>query len=213
MTFICDLGSGNTCKNNPNTVKEMIDALAEVDPRRKVILKWQLFTEAWVCGNNIPLDHIRFRYAYDYATKLGFKTTASVFDKESLVFLLSFDIPFVKIANRPDLYWLIGEVPRKIPIITSLDTFNLGNIHITDWDRMISCISKYPCDKKEYEINFSCPDLQRGISDHTTNWELFKKYHPQVYECHFKLSNSTGADAGDFARTPEQIKEIYEEID
>ena len=111
---ILDMGSGNTSKNDINIIKKMIDALAEVDPERKFIIKYQLFKDA---PPNIPLEQGKFSFAHGYATGKGYKTTASVFDIESLNFLLQFDPCFVKIANRPDLYWLIGEVPRKIPII------------------------------------------------------------------------------------------------
>jgi len=204
--FICDFGSGNTCKNNMDTIERMIDALAKVDPERKIIIKWQLFNEA---GDNEPLQHFAFSFAYNYAKGKGFKTTASVFDKESLDHLLLYDdIPFVKIANRPDLYWLIGEVPRKIPVIVSKQS--VCNTHGTTYS--MCCISKYPCTKEDYQSHFSYLHLGNGISDHTANWDLFKQFKPEVYECHFKLSGSSGLDAGDFARTPEQIKEIYEEI-
>jgi hypothetical protein len=47
-----------------------------------------------------------------------------------------------------------------------------------------------------------------AISDHTTSWDLFNKYNPEIIEWHYKLSDSIGLDAGDFARTPEQLKEV-----
>ena len=46
------------------------------------------------------------------------------------------------------------------------------------------------------------------ISDHTTDFQLYNKYKPKIYECHYKLEDSTGLDAGEFARTPEQLAEI-----
>ena len=58
---------------------------------------------------------------------------------------------------------------------------------------------------KEYESKFG-DKLHDGISDHTTNFDLFNKYQPKVYEFHFKLDGMTGLDAGDFARTPDQIR-------
>lgn len=203
--FILDFGSGNTCQNNYATIFRMIKSLSDIDPERKFIIKWQLFKKA---GENISLLPEMFSYAYQMAKDLGFKTTASVFDLESLHFLLQHDIPFVKIANRPDLYWLIGEVPRKIPIVVS----RYSNEY---WDENIyslHCISKYPSLKTEYESEYFLDQLKEGISDHTTNWDLFRKYKPETYEAHFKLPDSTGPDAGPFARTPEQLKEIYNEI-
>ena len=82
---------------------------------------------------------------------------------------------------------------------------NIGDPVMYDF---MCCVSKYPANTIDYENNLiSC--LRHGISDHTTDWNLFLKYHPEIYEFHFKLSDSTGLDAGEFARTPEQITEVY----
>lgn len=210
---ILDMGSGNTCKNNPDTILRMIKILSIIDPKKKFILKWQLFKKA---GDNIPLLPSVFSYAYNIAMDYGFETTASVFDIKSLNYLLQFDIPFVKIANRPDLYWLIGEVPRKIEIVLSyksshaLDKYD--DIENEEINYLLCCISKYPAKLGSYEKKFNKSCLKRGISDHTIDWQLFRKYKPKIYEYHFKLPDSTGPDAGEFARTPEQISEIYEEL-
>ena len=212
---ILDFSSGNTCQNDLAIIRKMIDSLAEVDPERKFIIKWQLFKEA---GKNIPLHIGAFNYAYEYAKKLRYKTTASVFDIQSLEDLFLYLNPcFVKIANRPDLYWLIGEVPRKIPVIVSTSRGNDLPLSIFDpeyiiHDHILQCISEYPTDIKKYENEFYEEELKTGISDHTTNWDLYLKYRPRIYECHFKLEDSTGLDAGEFARTPKQISEIYEEL-
>ena len=202
--IILDFGSGNTCKNDLNYVKRMIDELKAVDTgKHEIVIKWQLFHEA---GDNTPLWLSMFSFAYEYAKGNGYKTTASVFDMPSLRYLLLFDIPFVKIANRPDLYWLAGEVPRKMPIIYSVSSgymYELG-----DFEQMLGCVSKYPATLADYEKEFTKILLMDGISDHTTNFQLYHKYKPEIYECHYKLEDSTGLDSGDFARTPEQLKEI-----
>ena len=209
------MSSGNICKNNPDTILRMIKILSIIDPKRKFILKWQLFKKA---GDNIPLLPSVFSYAYNIAMDYGFKTTASVFDIESLNFLLQFDIPFVKLANRPDLYWLIGEVPRKIPVIISRRNDKDYMIYIKNKkdslyvDEVMCCISEYPAKIVNYEKGFAEDFLRNGISDHTVDFSMYLKYRPQIYECHFKLPDSTGLDAGEFARTPEQISEIYEEL-
>jgi hypothetical protein len=78
-----------------------------------------------------------FEYAYYYARDKGYKTTASVFDEFSLYCLLKYNIPFVKIANRPDLYWLAGEVPRKIPVYMSGDMTFYSNFK---WSLTLNCM-------------------------------------------------------------------------
>ena len=70
------------------------------------------------------------------------------------------------------------------------------------------CVSEYPASKEDYIEIFPESFLELGISDHTIDWELFETYKPAIYECHYKLPDSTGLDAGPFARTPQQLKEI-----
>jgi sialic acid synthase SpsE len=204
VMIILDFSSGNTCKNDIKYIERMIDELKAVDTgKHEVVIKWQLFQEV---GENIPLKTYQFHHAYKYAALCGYKTTASVFDKFSLDFLLDYKVPFVKIANRPDLYWLAGEVPRKIPVIRS--TRWGGEVTVTDTEVVLCCISEYPAETLDYIANFTPEALSYGISDHTTTFELYNKYTPEIYECHYKLSDSTGLDAGPFARTPEQLAEI-----
>lgn len=199
--------SANTHKNSMNYVKRMIDELVKVDSRKhEVVIKHQLFTEA---GDNIPLQLSVFDYAYWYAEQQGYQTTASVFDLDSMKYLLCYDVPFVKIANRPDLYWLAGEVPRKIHLVISTDKRYDYNLY--ESVSMLHCISEYPATAEQYEREFldeQAKYLSMGISDHTTDFTLYHKYNPDIYECHYKLSDSTGLDAGSFSRTPAQLAEI-----
>jgi hypothetical protein len=203
--------SANTHENNWDYLKRMLDELKAVDSgKHEIVIKHQLFKEA---GDNIPLDYGIFEVAYLYAKeKLGYKTTSSVFDIESLKYLLQFDVPFIKIANNRKLDYLIGEIPRKIPVYVSVsDSCYLENPYDDGKDSLFvhfACVSKYPADIKSYGDNFTSPHLRMNISDHTTNWELFNKYKPKRYECHYKLPDSTGLDAGEFARTPTELAEI-----
>lgn len=205
--IILDFGSGNTCRNDQNIITKMINELAEIDKKRKCIIKWQLFQNE---GKNIPLSFLKFKFAYKYAAKLGFKTTASVFDLENLNLLLQYfkeEISFIKIANRPDLYWLINEIPRKIKVIISHSSLYIPNKKDFNIE-YLCCISKYSATMEEYEQIHDIKYLKKGISDHTINWDLYNKYKPKIYECHYKLKDSIGLDAGKFAKTSKQLKEI-----
>jgi sialic acid synthase SpsE len=208
--IVLDFGSGNTCQNDKRIVKHMIDALKAVDTgKHEIIIKWQLFKEA---GQNIPLRHDVFDYAYYYAVTKEYKTTSSVFDRESLDFLLQYPIPFVKIANRRDLDWLISWVPRRIPVYVSGDNANIVPFEDTGDEytksiKYMACISKYPAGIQDYEnTNWNLKTV--GVSDHTVGLNLFKKYQPGIWEKHYKLLGSTGLDAGEFAITPEELREI-----
>jgi sialic acid synthase SpsE len=198
--------SANTHKNNWNYLKRMLDELNAVDTgKHAVVIKHQLFKKA---GDNIPLKHGLFDAAYRHAEKLGYRTTSSVFDSESLEFLLKYKIPFVKIANNRSLDYLIKEVPRGIPVIVSVDDHKLVGEFDYEPDTHMFCVSNYPATIKDYEDRFSAFYLYQAISDHTTNFDLYKKHNPQIIEWHYKLEDSTGLDAGAFARTPEQLREV-----
>ncbi|MFA5130462.1 MAG: N-acetylneuraminate synthase family protein [Patescibacteria group bacterium] len=207
--IILDFGSGNTCRNDVYAISDMIAALAKVDSRRhghKIVIKWQLFEKA---GDNIPLDRDNFWTFYQSAKESGYETTASVFDIPSLKFLLQFnDLPFIKIANRRDLDYLIGLIPRQIPAIISVGPGTMTNMPYRENVKELFCVSKYPASIEDYEPYMHRINGLSGISDHTTDFELWNIYKPEIIEWHYKLSHQTGLDAGPFARTPEQLIEI-----
>ena len=217
--IILDFGSGNTCKNKISEIERMVNGLDILSHkfRENIVIKWQLFYNA---GGNIPLKPKVFESAVHYALVKGYKSTASVFDRDSLLTLLkvsAFDIPFVKIANNIDLHYLQEDVPRKTPVFQSVSKLEDCFSYRQDTNKIhLCCVSKYPAGIGEYEKSFGISKLKStsnvnipwGISDHTTNWDLYKEYRPHTYECHYKLPDSTGLDAGEFARTPEQLLEL-----
>lgn len=225
--IILDFGSGNTCKNDKAYIKRMYDELKAVDTgKHNIVVKWQLFEKA---GDNIPLLPEIFDYAYRYGTSLGYKVTSSVFDKNSLDFLLEYDVPFVKIANNRAFDYIIGEIPRKIPIYISAGNCSEYELLCQklnmNKDAILLCVSQYPTNTERYEMIFgygSFPDLllqdspknklyewpRLALSDHTTNFGLWYRYQPEIIEWHYGLSDSTGLDAGPFMKTPEMLREV-----
>lgn len=247
---ILDMSSGNTCRNDKAIVKQMIDAIKAIDTgKHEIILKWQLSLPD---GINIPLEHDVFGYAYKYGNEQGYKTTSSVADLESLKFLLQYDIPFVKLPNDRKLDYLLDYIPRGIKVYISIgpddietdDVDYLKDYGIVDKNMVfLSCISKYPAAKEDYgyqeekdyySMKYGFYLYYQGLSDHTTNWDLYnatkhhyflqaytwfndiserekwaeKNINKRIFEWHFKLDNSTGLDAGPFARTPDVLAEI-----
>lgn len=197
--WIIDMGSGNSCKNDPAIVKAMIDSLAGV-PRHKIVLKWQLFKTSKI---NTPLDREVFRYAYEYARGLGFVTTSSVADWESLDFLNQFDVPFVKIPCRPDLYPLVMDSSLKF-IVSVKDHETLSRARLVYRVTPLACVREYPADSGKYLQEFGVNGMI-GLSDHTVGWRLYDLTKPLIYECHLKLHDTTGPDAGPWARYPDEI--------
>jgi sialic acid synthase SpsE len=201
--------SANTFKNDEAYYKRMVNELSAVDTRKhEVILKWQLFEES---ETNIAADTLLFYKMIRWAWVMyGYKTTASVFDKQSLNELMfsecvavdNYKLPFIKIANNRKYDWLIGEIPRKYKVYKSVD--NYWDWQKDDWDGntiYLWCVSEYPAPMEDY------PEVEY-LSDHTVGLELFHRNEPVIWEKHYKLPDSTGLDAGDFAITPEGLKEI-----
>jgi sialic acid synthase SpsE len=201
--IILDFGSGNTCKNSKPYIKKMYDKLKEIDNNKhEIIVKWQLFEKA---GNNIPLSKQSFDYAYHYGKDLGYQVTSSIFDRHSLDFLMTYEVPFIKIANNRRLDHLIKYIPEEIMLYISSD-LPLYIDRRKETYKHLWCISKYPALFEEYE-RFK---LSQGcyLSDHTICFGLFYKYNPNIIEWHYKLENSKGLDAGEFARTPKQLMDV-----
>lgn len=202
--------SANTHRNDEKYYERMINELAAVDTHKhEVILKWQLFEYA---GDNERATIYTFKdmacWAWD---KHRYKTTASVFDIESLEALLyadanrlPYELPFIKIANRRELDWLVGEIPRKYKIYKSVgDMFQYDN-EMFNFRLAIPlyCVSEYPAPVRKY------PDYVKTISDHTVGLNLWLRNRPHIWEKHYKLSDSSGLDAGDFAITPNELRDI-----
>ena len=196
--IILDFGSGNGCGNEKKNIRKLIDSVEGFD----CVIKWQLFTSA---PPNIPLRYDLFTYAYDYAERKGLRTTASVFDPESLEFLQTFETPFIKIANRADLYYLARGIdsPLVISYPASAEMGKRKNI------TPLCCVSNYPAKIATYEKRFPSSWLSVGISDHTVGLDLYHKYMPEVWEKHYVIEhNFTDPDAKGHSITPMDLGEI-----
>jgi hypothetical protein len=211
-TIIVELGSGETCLNDRAIIRRMIDSITALDNcTHDIVFKMQLLAK--IPRESPPdlklLTHQSFDYAYKYATQQGYQMTASVFDMESLDFLMQYAIPFVKIAARRSKYWLIGKVPRCIPVYVSVsspaDMYWLCREYFNC--KALCCVPKYPATSTEYETEFGY-NLSLGISDHSENMRLFEEYHPLIYERHLRMKDSTGYDAGPHASLPEEFEAI-----
>jgi sialic acid synthase SpsE len=211
MRLILDVGSGASLPDAA-TARRFVDEVAKRDGHKhEIILKAQLFVDA---PPNIPLDWAVFEELYVYARDKGYHCTSSVFDTRSLAFLLGYKIPFVKLACRPDLYWLAGEVPRKVPVYVSDANADhgFGGHGYEKWvnedngkDIVLECVRRYPSPLPYYR-RFP---YHFHVSDHTVGWGFLHSV-PQVYiwEKHLRLPDSTGPDAGPWSVTPDELAEV-----
>lgn len=207
--IVLDFGSGETCKNDITYIQRMIDELADIDSHQnEVFIKWQLFKQI---PPLMPLSRASYLYAKEYAEKKGYETFASVFDADSLDFLSTTHPPYIKIACRPHLYWLIAHAMDYRPTIVSVgsvvDYNDLIGRYGGDYLHLLCCVAEYPANVTLYENLFSGL-LHYGLSDHTSDLQLYKKYKPEVWERHYCLPDSEGPDSGSFAIWPDVLQEI-----
>lgn len=202
--FIVELASANEHHNDIGYLRDMIDAVVDCDSgKHEVIFKHQLFRDA---PPNEPLDWAVFAWAYGYAMSKGYQTTASAFDMDSLVYLGNFRVPFVKIANWPELRSLIHPASGHAPVYAS---YSRSYQYPQNAAVYMACVSNYPATLKSYEDRFMIDELAEAVSDHTVGWELFEKYSPRVIEKHFCLKRSAdNPDSGPFAADPKMLREV-----
>jgi sialic acid synthase SpsE len=210
--LILDFGSGNTCKNDEKTIKAMFDELdAAVPPvfeHHQPVVKFQLFKDE---PPNIPLSDEAFDFAYEYGTGLGFQVTASVFDVDAALYLMTYDVPFIKLANRPNLGHVANIIrPFEIDVIQSVPSS--AEFVLCQEATPLCCVSEYPALPHQYRDRFERGQLREGISDHTAGWGLYHLYKPRIIEKHYVLEHDdSNPDAGSFAATPEDIVQLYQE--
>ena len=209
MQLVLDIGSGRSLPDADTAIK-LIDEVAKRDTKKhEVILKTQLFESA---PPNVPLDHSVFSDAFWYAKEKGYQLTSSVFDLYSLRYLLLFDdekhrLPFIKIACRPELYWLIGEIPRRIPVYVSTNDYTQYLDSKGDNVTWMMCVPEYPATLTQYSVYSRYPP--EVVSDHTVGWGLLTEFEPEIIEKHVCLEHTPdNPDAGAFAVLPEELEEI-----
>jgi transcriptional regulator with XRE-family HTH domain len=150
--IVLDIGSGASLPD-VSTAKSVVETIARANTgKHQVVLKPQLF-------QNIPPNKpLRPRLAEEIATlclgnSLGY--AVSVFDRVSLDWALEMHdvspLDHIKIACRPDLYWLAGEIPRKIPVHMSFDCRTQTSLDLP-WkvDVALGCVPEYPASLYDY---------------------------------------------------------------
>lgn len=208
MMLVLDVGSGASLPD-ADTAHRFVDAIKAVDSgKHDIVLKAQLFTSA---PPNTPLAMETFIALWARGREAGYGVTASVFDVTSLQRLLGVTpIPFLKIACRKELYWLAGEVPRKIPVYVSWDCRQPVDSTIPgllDGCHLLACVPEYPATIAQYGRSLLG---WAGVSDHTEGWDLFQEWSPvvDVWEKHIVLPDTKGPDVGPWACTPQTLREI-----
>lgn len=117
-----------------------------------------------------------------YCKKLGVRWTASVWDVDSLDFILQYDVPFIKIASASitDIELLtainkkVSNVIMSVGMSTEEQINNALSILTEPYVELLWCNSNYPSQDNEIDLN-AIPTLQKkynlnvGYSGHETD--------------------------------------------
>ena len=179
----------------------------------------------------LELSYDHFRYIQDYCKKIGIDFLSTPDEEESLAFLVSLGLPFIKVGS--------GEVTnmpylRKIascgkPVILSTGMSTLAQVAIA-YDTLLKagapkvsllhCTTNYPCPYDEVTLRamqtlkdaFKC---QVGYSDHTMGTEIpvaAVAMGAEIIERHFTLDRTMEGPDHKASLEPAELKLMVEQI-
>ena len=179
----------------------------------------------------LELSYDHFRYIQDYCKKIGIDFLSTPDEEESLAFLVSLGLPFIKVGS--------GEVTnmpylRKIascgkPVILSTGMSTLAQVAIA-YDTLLKagapkvsllhCTTNYPCPYDEVNLRamqtlkdaFKC---QVGYSDHTMGTEVpvaAVAMGAEIIEKHFTLDKNMEGPDHKASLEPAELKLMVQQI-
>ena len=182
----------------------------------------------------LELSYDHFRYIQDYCKKIGIDFLSTPDEEESLEFLVSLGLPFIKVGSGE-----VTNIPylRKIgskgkPVILPTGMSNLAQV-ATAYDTLVKagadgvsllhCTTNYPCPTEEVNLRAMLTLRERfhcavGYSDHTQGVEIpvaAVAMGAQVIEKHFTLDKTmegpdhiASADIAEFKQMVDGIRRI-----
>lgn len=167
----------------------------------------------------------------EYAESLGFICFSTPFDKTSVDFLESIDVPAYKIAS-----FEINDIPlieyiasKQKPVIISTGIASLEDIELAvntckkvgnNDIILLKCTSSYPAKLEDANL-LTIPDLRNrfnvlsGLSDHTMDLEVpivATSLGAKVIEKHFILDRSIGGPDAEFSLDYSEFKQMVESV-
>ena len=179
----------------------------------------------------LELSYDHFRYIQGYCKKIGIEFLSTPDEEESLAFLMSLGLPFIKVGSGE-----VTNIPylRKIasygkPVILSTGMSTLAQV-ATAYDTLLEtgapkvsllhCTTNYPCPYDEVNLRamltlkeaFKC---QVGYSDHTMGTEIpvaAVAMGAEIIEKHFTLDRTMEGPDHKASLEPAELKLMVEEI-
>lgn len=179
----------------------------------------------------LELTHEDFRKIKEYCDSIDIVFASTADEAESLDFLISVGIPFIKIGSGEigNISYLRYIGSKKIPIILSTGMSSLADIDIsiqalreggaTDIT-LLHCTTNYPCAFENVNLNAmntikDAFKLPVGYSDHTLGSTVAiaaVAMGAKVIEKHFTLDKNMEGPDHKASSTPDEFKELVQSI-
>lgn len=168
---------------------------------------------------------------FDYANKIGITLFSTPFDKSSVDFLESLNVPAYKIASFEirDIPLIEYIASKNKPIILSTGVASKNDIYeaLSSCEKMnnidialLKCTSSYPAKLEDANLN-TIPNMRNtfntivGLSDHSVDIEVpitAVALGAKIIEKHFIIDRSIGGPDSSFSLDKKQFKQMVESI-
>jgi len=180
---------------------------------------------------NLELSYDHFRTIQDYCRKIGIDFLSTPDEEESLEFLVSLGLPFIKVGSGEvtNIPYLRKIGSCKMPVILSTGMSNIGQV-ATAYDTLLQvgakevsllhCTTNYPCPMDEVNLKamltlreaFKC---HVGYSDHTMGTEVpvaAVALGAEIIEKHFTLDRTMEGPDHKASLEPAELKLMVQQI-
>lgn len=179
----------------------------------------------------LELSHDHFRTIQDYCKRIGIDFLSTPDEEESLEFLVSLGLPFIKVGSGEvtNIPYLRRIGSCKMPVILSTGMSNIAQV-ATAYDTLVQagatsvcllhCTTNYPCPMNEVNLRamitlrdaFKC---RVGYSDHTMGTEVpvaAVALGAAIIEKHLTLDRSMDGPDHRASLEPQELKMMVRQI-
>lgn len=180
---------------------------------------------------NLELSYDHFRTIQNYCKRIGIDFLSTPDEEESLEFLVSLGLPFIKVGSGEvtNIPYLRKIGACKMPVILSTGMSNIGQV-ATAYDTLLQagakevsllhCTTNYPCPMDEVNLKamvtlrdaFKC---HVGYSDHTMGTEVpvaAVALGAEIIEKHFTLDRTMEGPDHKASLEPAELKLMVQQI-
>ena len=179
----------------------------------------------------LELSYDNFRHIQNYCKNIGIEFLSTPDEEESLEFLMSLDLPFIKVGSGEvtNISYLRKIASYSKPVILSTGMSTLAQVAMA-YDTLLQagapkvsllhCTTNYPCPYEEVNLcamqtlkeAFKC---QVGYSDHTMGTEIpvaAVAMGAEIIEKHFTLDRTMAGPDHKASLKPDELKLMVEQI-